>query len=170
MAKSKNADDIYYPVPQNFDVTRPEKVEMNKEVVKRIIQGAVVTAFRLKRPSEYDRKYGDYKRAKSIATNEQMEMMTHLIESLQPQDAIEAALASQFTIAYIRGLESENSSTVPVDLFEFSHKALDALQKYRSKGAQQISVQYNVNQGQVVNIKNGPKREKEPVILEGEIR
>jgi hypothetical protein len=34
-----------------------------------------------------------------------MEMIINLIESLQPTDAIEAALASQFAITYIRGLE-----------------------------------------------------------------
>jgi len=40
-----------------------------------------------------------------VATQEQMEMITNLIESLQPTDAIEAALASQFAITYIRGME-----------------------------------------------------------------
>jgi len=40
-----------------------------------------------------------------------------------------------------------------IELFEFGHQVLEAYQKYRSKGAQQISVQYNVNQGHVVNIK-----------------
>lgn len=96
-------------------------------------------------------------------------MIVHLIESLQPLDAIEAALASQFAITYIRGLEESskeysNCSTM-MELFEFGHQVLEAYQKYRSKGAQQISVQYNVNQGQVVNIKNIGK-ENQPIILE----
>ena len=62
-----------------------------------------------------------------------------------------------------RSVEDQNV----IDLFEFGHKVLESLQKYRSKGAQQISVQYNVNQGQVVNIKN-VKPEDSCKILEGE--
>lgn len=168
MAKKKNLDDVYFPVPQNRNAIQTEKVETNQEVIKRIIQGSVIMAFKLKRPSEYDREYGDYKKGTAIATSEQMETVMHLIESLKPQDSIEAALASQFAITYIRGLEVDGSKIL-IDLFEFGHKVLEALQKYRSKGAQQISVQYNVNQGQVVNIKAGPKGEKEPVTLEGKV-
>ena len=93
-------------------------------------------------------------------------MVMHLIETLQPADAIEAALASQFAITYVRGIEESVGHTIQIDLFEFSHKALETLQKYRSKGAQQISVQYNVNQGQVVNIKNIKK--DEPSTIEAE--
>jgi hypothetical protein len=48
---------------------------------------------------------------------------------------------------------TKNSIKSALSLFEHSHKALDTLQKYRNKGQQQINVQYNVNQGQVVNIK-----------------
>lgn len=94
---------------------------------------------------------------KAIATEEQMNMVIHLIESLQPSDAIEAALASQFAITYIRGLEeatneySKNLSMV--ELFEFGHKVLETLNRYRTKGAQMISVNYNHNQGQINNIK-----------------
>ena len=47
-----------------------------------------------------------------------------------------------------------------LDYFEFGHKILDTLQKYRSKGAQQINVQY-VNKGHVGNVIN-VKQEKEP--------
>ena len=90
-----------------------------------------------------------------------MEMVVALIESLQPVDAIEAALASQFVITYIRGMEESgkdhSNNDVIMDLFRFGHEVLEAFQKYRSKGAQQISVQYNVNQGQILNIKNAAK-------------
>jgi hypothetical protein len=68
--------------------------------------------------------------------------------SLQPTDAIEVALASQFVISYIRGLEESNGEyskmTTMLELFEFSHQVLETLQKYRSKGAQQISVNVSV--------------------------
>jgi hypothetical protein len=91
---------------------------------------------------------------KVVATSDQVEMVMHLIESLQPADAIEAALASQFAITYIRGMDAAEEYSVPIDLFEFGHKVLEALQKY------------HVNQGQVVNIKN-VKPENQPVTLEG---
>ncbi len=165
----RRPDDVYFPVPQDFNARQAEKSAVNNDVIKRIIQGAVVSAFGLKRPSDYDKKYGNYKRGRAVASNEQMETVIHLIESLKPQDAIEAALASQFAITYIRGLETSPQCSIPLDLFEFGHKVLEALQKYRSKGAQQISVNYNVNQGQVVNIKTTPKADPESVNVEGEV-
>ncbi|MGK5594259.1 MAG: hypothetical protein ACSNEK_02750 [Parachlamydiaceae bacterium] len=86
-----------------------------------------------------------------------MDMIIHLIESLQPADAIEAALASQFAITYIRGLEESSkeysNNTSMMELFEFGHQVLETLNRYRTKGAQLISVNYNHNQGQINNIK-----------------
>jgi hypothetical protein len=171
MTKKKNLEDIYYPVPQNFCSTQTEKPPLNREVIKQIIQGAIKGAYRLKNPSPYD-YHGNPIRAKAVATQEQINMVVHLIEALQPSDAIEAALASQFAITYIRGLEESskdysNGSTM-IGFFEFGHQVLEAYQKYRNKGAQQISVQYNVNQGQVVNIKN-VRKENQPITLEGAI-
>ena len=156
-------EDVYFPIPRDFVPIKEDRPPTNQDVVKRIIQGTVKAAYQLKEPSEYDLKYGGAER-KAVATKEQMGMVIHLIESLHPVDAIEAVLASQFAITYIRGIETTQKHSVPIDLFEFGHKVLEALQKYRSKGAQQISVQYNVNQGQVVNIKN-VKKEEIPVTL-----
>lgn len=171
MAKSKNLEDIYYPVPQDFCLTQSEKPPINREVIRHIIQGAVKGAYRLKNPSLHN-YHGNPIRAKAVANQDQIDMVVHLIESLQPSDAIEAALASQFAITYIRGLEESskdysNGSTM-IGFFEFGHQVLEAYQKYRSKGAQQISVQYNVNQGQVVNIKN-VRKEDQPITLEGSV-
>lgn len=153
MARKKNLEDIYYPVPQTYNLIAG-KPPLKNEIVRRIIQGAVKGAYRLKDPSLWDYK-GYPIRAKPVATQEQMEMIIHLIESLQPSDAIEAALASQFAITYIRGMEDslKMCSKSALGFFEFGHKVLEAYQKYRNKGAQQINVQYNVNHGQVVNIK-----------------
>lgn len=160
MAKKKDRDleSIYYPVPINFTLDKPDKPKTNNAVIRQIIKGAVKGAYKLKNPSNYDLKYGCAKgKPKAIATEEQMDMVIHLIESLQPSDAIEAALASQFAITYIRGLEeatneySKNLSMV--ELFEFGHKVLETLNRYRTKGAQMISVNYNHNQGQINNIK-----------------
>lgn len=168
MAKKKNREDVYYPVPANFSIEKSNKIPINNAVIRQIIQGAVKGAYKLKNPREYD--YQGYAiKPKAVATQEQMDIVIHLIESLQPADAIEAALASQFAITYIRGLEesskeySNNSSMM--DLFEFGHKALETLTKYRTKGAQLISVNYNHNQGQINNIKI-VEGEKQPDTIE----
>ena len=155
MAKKKNAEDIYYPVPKDFNPIRAQRPSDNKDVVKRIVQSTVRAAYSLKPPNQWDYN-GNAIKPKAQATTEQMETVMHMIESLQPADAIETALASQFAVTYIRAMES-TSMSINLDLFEFGHKVLEALQKYRNRGAQQISVQYNVNQGQVVNIKNVKK-------------
>jgi hypothetical protein len=167
--KRKSSEDVYYPVPLDFNPVRADRVPVSQNIVRRIVQGAVKSAYRLKPPEQWDWK-GNYVKPKAIATSDQVEMVMHLIESLQPTDAIEAVLASQFAVTYIRAMEEKDHYGTPavnLDLFEFGHKVLETLQKYRSKGAQQISVQYNVNQGQVVNIKN-VKPENPPEILDGE--
>lgn len=168
MAKKKNLEDVYYPVPQNQTLMRQEKVPLNHEVIKKIVQGAVKGAYKLKNPRAYD--YQGYAiKPKAVATQEQMDMVIHLIESLQPTDAIEAALASQFAITYIRGLEESSeeysSKSSMMELFEFGHKVLETLTRYRTKGAQLISVNYNHNQGQINNIKI-VEGEKQPDTIE----
>lgn len=155
MAKKKKLEEIYYPVPTDFSLEKSNKPPINNAVIRQIIKGAVKGAYKLKNPSQYDYK-GYPAKPKAVATQEQIDMVIHLIESLQPADAIEAALASQFAITYIRGLEEstkEHSNKSMMELFEFGHKALEALTKYRTKGAQLISVNYNHNQGQINNIK-----------------
>lgn len=50
------------------------------------------------------------------------------------------------------------------ELFEFGHKVLEALTKYRTKGAQLINVQYNHNQGMINNFNVNKKENQEPII------
>lgn len=170
--KKKSVEDIYYPVPQDFSLIKADGPPENKEVVKRIIQGAVRVAYSLKNPDQWD-YHGNWIKPKAVATDEQMEMVIHLIWSLQPTDAIEATLASQYAITYIQAMEaryfSDGTPLLKLDLFEFGHKVLETLQKYRSRGAQQIHVQYNVNRGQVVNIKTGEKSEQPVTLDAGEL-
>lgn len=168
MAKKKCLTDIYYPVPQESLPTQSKKPPINKMVIKRIIQGTVKAAYRLDEPSLWGYQQTPIK-PKRVATQEQMDMVINLIESLEPSNAIEAALASQFVISYIRGLEkAQGDHTKEIDLtlklFNFSHQALEALQKFRSKGAQLISVNYNHNQGQINNIQVFEKDKMDDVI------
>lgn len=121
-----------------------------------LVRSTLKGAFKLKDPQTWDYQNRCPIKAKAVATEDQIAMVTNLIEAIQPTDAIEAALACQFTITYIRGLEGASrdyyTDSAMMSLFDFGHKVLETLQRYRNKGAQQISVQYNVNQGQVVNI------------------
>ena len=154
--KRRNLEEIYYPVPENFTIEGTCKLVPNNTVIKQIIKWAVKGAYKLKNLREYD--YQGYAiKPKAVASQEQMDMVIHLIESLQPADAIEAALASQFAITYIRGLEESSkehsSNSSMMNLFEFGHKVLETLTRYKTKGAQLISVNYNHNQGQINNIK-----------------
>lgn len=164
VTKEKDLQDIYYPVHRKFNPIRTGRPSANKNIIRRIIQGAVKVAYGIRPSTAWADKD---KKPEALATSEQMEMVIHLIESLQPNDAIEVALASQFAISYIQAIRVDPSNNISLDLFEFGHKVLEALQKYRSKGAQQISVQYNVNQGQVVNIKNVEKGDQPAPVEEG---
>jgi hypothetical protein len=90
---------------------------------------------------------------------------------LQPADVIEAALASQFAISYIQGLKHAiDHSQKMLELFSFGHQVLDTLQKFRSKGAQQIQVNYNHNQGQINNIRVvESENSQEPIEVKNEL-
>jgi hypothetical protein len=162
--KKKSIEDRLFPMITIPKLSQPTKPPENQQAIKKIVQWAIQGAFRVKTPSDYDLKYGNIPKIEG----DKIQLITYLIESLQPSDAIEAALAAQFAITHIRGMHESSDGCVSTTLefFEFSHKALETLQKYRSKGAQQISVQYNVNQGQVVNIKN-VKEKEQPVTLDG---
>ncbi len=100
-------------------------------------------------------------------SEEQVLQVTSLLQAINPKDALESALAAQFVACHISGMDDfiRNSTKWAVMLFDHSHKALDALHKYRNKGQQQMTVQYNVNKGQVVNIKQ-MKEEIKPEIQE----
>lgn len=152
--KRREAEDIFYPVPMDYSPIRSTPPASNQEVVRGIVRQSVKVAYGLKDPNLWDYS-GNYKKPKAVASDEQVATVMHLIESLQPADAIEAALASQFAISYVKAMHQEGYSADEdsLEMFEFGHKVLETLQKYKSKGAQQISVQYNVNQGQVLNIK-----------------
>ncbi len=171
MAKKKQSrEELAFPVATIPNLSHPTKPANNPAVIKQIIRGAIQGAFHRQTPSEPNPYSSDYgKKQKPVVTEEQIQFVTHLIESLEPANAIEAALASQFAITYIRGLEKSqgchtNDLNLTIQLFEFGHQVLEAFQKYRCKGAQLISVNYNHNQGQINNIKIVEKEDSQPTI------
>jgi hypothetical protein len=155
MAKKVSREDLAFPVTTIPRLGALEKPKENPTVIKMIIRGSIQGAYGLKTPSEPNKWSDDYgKKQQPVVSEDQIQFVINLIESLQPADAIEAALASQFAITYIRGLECSPSGYIAaINLFEFGHQVLEALTKYRTKGAQLINVQYNHNQGQINNIK-----------------
>lgn len=155
MARKKSLQDQYFPVTAVPRLNQSVKPAENPNVIRKIIQGAIQAAFQLPLPSSYDLKYKKETIPKTLASKEQIEFVTHLIESLQPADAIEACLASQFAISYIRGIEESinDDKSNPLLWFEFGHQVLETLTKFRTKGAQLINVQYNHNQGEINHIK-----------------
>jgi hypothetical protein len=165
MGKKRTRAELAFPVPatipmMNGTAARPKQ---NPEVIRSIIRSTIQGAFCRKTPSEpssYSSEYG--KPQKPIVTSEEVNLVTHLIESLQPADAIEAALASQFAITYIRGLhdsQEHHKADVTMNLFRFTHEVLECLIKYRTKGAQLINVSYH-NSGMINNININEKDNK----------
>lgn len=170
MGKNKTREELAFPVtviPKLGAITKPQD---NPNVIRTIIRGAIKGAFQLKTPTEPNSYSSDYgKKQKALVSDDQVKFVCHLIESLQPADAIEAALASQFAITYIRGLDESQGTypsdlTLSIQLFEFGHQVLETLIKYRTKGAQLINVQYNHNQGQINNIQVVESENKQETI------
>ncbi len=175
MAKKKKITDICFPVPQNFSLATtnvPATIDSNETVKKCLFQQTIKIAYQISIPYDFTSSYNPEK-PYQLATEEQIEMVASLFQAIRPQDAVEAALAQQFIIVHLQAIKSAAGGMNEKDIkqFELTHQILETLQKYRSKGAQQISVQY-VHQGQivndpVVNIKTGRKKELKPVTIEG---
>ena len=169
MAKLKKAPstevlskvDIHYPIPTDLKLNVVStNIDDNPKVQRHIIRQAIMAAFPVKEPSDsqYDRETDCWYDLEPVplATDEQIELVTSIMQSLQPVDTIEAILAAQFAISHIHGMDKLKRDSNRVEAFEdfeFGHTVLGVFQKYRTRGAQQIQVQYNVNQGKIVNIK-----------------
>src|SRR6185436_12004452 len=150
MAKKRSIEDRFFPVAMTPRLNQPSKPTENQMVIKKIIQGAIQGAYRIKTPRSYDFKYNS---SKALVTEEQVQFVTYLIESLQPKDAIEATLASQYVISYLRGLDASPDGDIDEVLpwFEFGHRVLETLTKYRK-------------QGQINNFKVVEKDNSQPII------
>ena len=155
LVPSTPLEDIFYPIPKDTTLSLPASTELKERLGTQFIRQALKASYRVTEPTAFDLKY--HGPAKALVTNEQIELVTNLLGSLEPRDSIETALAVQFTVTYIHGMKAiqvYGDEKKALALLAFGHQALDMLQKYRNRGAQQINVQYNVNQGQIVNVKN----------------
>lgn len=168
MGKKKPREDMYFPIPQGISLRPSSQFEDDPGLTRQIVRQTLQAAYRRDMPEPPGPWHHDYgKKPKPLVSDEQVLHVTSLLQAIQPTNAVESALAAQFVACHTYGMRefTKNSTKWALNLFEHSHKALDALQKYRNKGQQQINVQYNVNQGQVVNIKQA-KGEIKPEIID----
>lgn len=156
VGKKKPREDMYFPIPQDCSLSQSKQLAEDSKLTKQIVRQTLQAAYRRQMPDTPGPWHSEYrKKPKPLVSDEEVLHVTSLLQSIQPSNAVESALAAQFVACHTYGMRefTRNSTKWALNLFEHSHKALDALQKYRNKGQQQINVQYNVNQGQVVNIK-----------------
>lgn len=165
--KKKLREDLLFPIPKDISLNQHKSQEDESQFTRQIVRQAIQAAYRKETPTPPGPWHPDYgKKTKPLVSQEDVLNVTSLLQALQPANAIEGVLAAQFVACHINGMREFTKCSVKwaLNLFEHSHRALDALQKYRNKGQQQINVQYNVNQGQVVNIKQGKEGSKSEII------
>jgi len=86
--------------------------------------------------------------AKQQITNEELEGVCALMQSLKPKDMFEALFAAQIVVSHMLGMsklskKSSHDQDMGLKLLRFSNEALCKLQKKRSGGMQNITVSYN---------------------------
>lgn len=156
ITKRINPAEVCFPLPS--DLSANVMPIANSDLQKHLLRLTLQVAFQKRMPSHSELSYGviDQK-----VSDEDIQMVISLWQSLAPLDSVEAALAMQFIVTHIQGFnsfQSDSYNSKKEDIIALSHQALEMLQKYRAKGAQQYLVQYNINKGQVVNIR-GEKHE-----------
>ena len=135
------------------EITIPKKLQPivnafyaeSKEVAKALILQAARAIYNLDAGDEpfYIGK------AKDI-TNDEFNGVCTLMEGLKPRDMLEALFASQIVVSHMLGMRKlalggVEESRIGLKMLRFSNEALCKLQKKRSGGMQNITVNYNYN-------------------------
>jgi len=81
-------------------------------------------------------------------TSDELQGICALMEGLKPRDMLEALFAAQIVVSHILGMRNlakggAEESRMGLKLLRFSNEALGQLQKKRSGGMQNITVNYN---------------------------
>lgn len=156
ITKYVEPDQICFPLPN--DLSASITPTANSDLLKHLLRMTLKISFKKESPARYELEYGEIGQR---IDDRDIEMVVSLWQSLAPSDSVEAALAMQFIVMHIQGIQEfqrDSYKSKKEVILEMSHKALEMLQRYRAKGAQQYLVQYNINRGQVVNIR-GEKHE-----------
>lgn len=88
-------------------------------------------------------------------SDEQLEDVCAIITGIKPNDMLEAIIASQIVVTHLLGMR-KLASNFPEDqrlglkMLQFSNEAMVRLQKKRSGGMQNVTVNYNYNGTQSV--------------------
>jgi hypothetical protein len=153
MAKKRKIEDVCFPVPKKFSMC-PQQQESNEKLEVHIFRQTIQVAFGIRIPYSFTSKYNP-EPSYQLVSDEQTQEVLSLFQAFQPKDAIERALAQQFIVAHIQAMQSPHDghlNEIAIKKIELTHQVLETLNKYRTKGAQLISVQYNHNQGQINNV------------------
>lgn len=149
------AIDVRLPIPQDLRLSSQSTTQvLDTNIQRQVLRQALKAAYSI---SDYTAEdHSEFTPPKQLVSDDKIEMITAIMQSLQPTNAVEAALAVQFTSTYTQGIKflQSEQTRLAMPLLAFSQTTLDSLHRYRNKGMQQINVQYNVNHGKVVNIRN----------------
>lgn len=83
-------------------------------------------------------------------TEEQLEDISALIQGIKPNDVLEAITAAQIVVTHMLGMRKlasgfADDQSLGLKMLQFSNEAMGKLQKNRSGGMQNITVNYNYN-------------------------
>lgn len=106
--------------------------------------------------SDDDKDSFDFSRNHHQITKEELEEICTLMQSIKPNDMIEAIMASQIVVSHMLGMRKLAKGYladqhIGLKMFRFSMDAMQQLQKKRSGSVQNITVNYNYNNPQVVS-------------------
>jgi hypothetical protein len=83
-------------------------------------------------------------------TDDELNGVCALMEAIKPRDMLEALFAAQIVVSHMLGMRKlaqggTEESRIGLKMLRFSNEALSHLQKKRSGGMQNITVNYNYN-------------------------
>jgi hypothetical protein len=126
------------PIVQAFFAESPQAAK------KLVIQAAkaIYGAEEEREPIDFSMK------RQHVITNEDIEDICAFMQGIKPSDALEAIMAAQIVVSHMLGMRKLSSGIAEdqrlgLKMFQFSTEAMWRLQRNRSGGMQNITVNYN---------------------------
>lgn len=118
----------------------------SEQTAKMLIEQAVKAIY----GNEEDDPFTNWVKKTHQITPQELEEICFLMRGINPQDTLEALLASQIVVSHLLGLRKLskghlNDNQLGVKLLRFSSEAMNQLQKKRCGATQNIFVTYNHN-------------------------
>ena len=144
------------PIVQAFFVDSPKAAKKLVTQAAKAIYGAEEE----KDPSDFSMK------SQHVITNEDIEDICAFMQGIKPNDVLEAIIAAQITVTHMLGMRKLATGHLAdqhlgLKMLRFSTDAMQQLQKKRSGGMQNITVNYNYNGNQTPPISVIPLAIKE---------